>query len=320
MAEIAFTHPMYLWLLLTIPLIIASHFYLLKHSRKKALMFANFETIRRVTGKKLLTKNIFLLTTRLIIVTLSIFAVAGATLWYEGYSNNNNFVIAIDISASMTTEDLQPTRLESAKQHAIKFVDLLESDAKIGVVSFSGITFINKPLTKNKDEVKRAIESLEVAEIGGTDLSGALITSTNLLSESKKGKTIILLTDGSSTAGAFINEAIRQGIEYAQNNHIIIYTIGTGTKNEEPLGYLPEYYNISSVYNEKNLQDISSQTEGEYFFGANNQNIVDAFSKISEDSEKAILHIDLGLGLIMIALVMLFFEWGLIQTRFKRKP
>ena len=64
MAEITFQNPIYLWFLISIPLMILTHFYLLRQSKKKAMKFANFETIKRITGKKLITKNISMLVLR----------------------------------------------------------------------------------------------------------------------------------------------------------------------------------------------------------------------------------------------------------------
>ncbi len=320
MIEITFNHPAYLWLLLAIPIVIASHFYLLRYSKRKAMKFANFETLKRITGKHLLTKNISLLTARVFILLFAILAVSGSVLWYEGKSNEHNFVLAIDTSASMTTQDLFPTRLDVAKKHATKFVDSLDSDAKIGIITFSGITFINLPLEQSKYEAKKAIENIEIMEAGGTDIPGAIITATNMLSSTDKGKTMILLSDGSSTAGSFLEDSIRQSVEYAQNSHIIIHTIGTGTTKEEPVGYLPTYYNISSVYSEETLQMISNKTGGEYYDGANEQQITDAFKEISENADKAKLSFDLSFVLILISTILLFLEWGVINTRLRKIP
>jgi len=241
-------------------------------------------------------------------------------LWYESDSNKNDFVIAIDTSASMSAEDLVPTRLEAAKEDAIRFVDIMQTDSKIGLVTFSGVTFVNQILTKKHFEVTEAIKKIDIVRAGGTDLPGAIITSTNLLVNSDRGKTIILLSDGSSTAGTFLEDSVKQAIAYALDNHVLIHTIGTGTETDEPIGYIPEYYNISAVYNEEILQDISTSTGGNYYHAADNQLLLEAFKNLEEESERAILHLNLSFGLMMLATIMLLFEWGLINTRFRRIP
>ncbi|MBU0471074.1 MAG: VWA domain-containing protein [Nanoarchaeota archaeon] len=320
MTEITFTHPTYLWLLISIPLLAISHFYLLRHAHRRAMKFANFETLKRVTGKKLITKNITVLVSRVFILLFVVLAVSGSVLWYEGESNKNDFVIAIDTSASMSAEDLYPTRLEAAKADAINFLNIMRSDAKIGLVTFSGVTFVNQIMTKKHFEVKNAIEEIDIVSAGGTDLPGAIITSTNLLVNSDRGKTIILLSDGSSTAGSFLEDSINHAIAYAQDNHVLIQTIGTGTENNEPLGYIPKYYNISAVYNENTLKKISAETGGTYYHAPDNQKLMEAFKELSEESDKAILHLDLSFGLMMLATLMLLIEWGLISTKFRKIP
>jgi len=284
------------------------------------MKFANFETIKRVTGKSLLTKNLTVLTIRIFILLFVILAVSGSVLWYEGKTNNHNFIIAIDTSASMLTKDIHPNRLEAAKEYATRFLTSLKTDAKVGLITFSAVTFVNQVPTTNKNDIKKAIQEIKVAEAGGTDIPGAIITGTNLLATSDKGKTIILLSDGSSTIGTFLEDSIRQAVEYAQNDHVIIHTIGTGTKKENPIGYLPEYYNVTSVYNEQALQDISNKTGGTYFPEAAAQQIDDAFKTISEDADKAYLNINLSPWLMIIAVILLFIEWGLINTRFRKIP
>lgn len=320
MVEITFQNPEYIWFLLSIPLVVATHFFFLKRSRNKALKFANFEAIKRVTGKNLITKNILLLTIRVLILLTVIFAVSGAVLWYEGDSNKNDFVIALDVSASMTAEDLTPNRLEAAKEHAKKFIDSLRNDARVGLITFSGVTFVNKAPTKNHGLIKDMIDELEITKAGGTDIPGAIITSANLLADSDKGKTMIMITDGSSTIGIFVEDSILESIGYAQDNHLLVHTIGVGVESEEPIGYIPEYYNISSVYNENNLKLISSETGGTYYHATDNEKLIEAYKEIAENVDKAWLNVNLSLGMMLVALALLFFEWGLSNTKYRVIP
>ena len=249
MINLTFENPMYLWYLLSIPLLIYTHFYLLRRSKTRAIKFANFEALKRVTGEKLLTKNITILIIRILILICVIIAASGAVFWYEGRVNRNDFVIAIDISASMSAKDVLPTRLEAANQTAIDFVNNLKSKSSIGIISFSGTTFIDTVPIDNKDSIRKTIDNIEIAKTGGTDIAGAIITGTNLLLNSEKGKTIMLITDGSNTVGAFIKEGIENSIDYATKNHVVVHTIGVGSETG-PIGYLPKYYNISAVFNE----------------------------------------------------------------------
>src|SRR3989344_2956742 len=124
--EIIFEKPEFLWLLLVIPLIVIVHFLTLKSTTRKAVKFANFETLERITGGQSLSKNFFLLFIRTLIILLFIFALSGTTISYIGQGSDFDYAIAIDASNSMLVQDLQPNRLEAAKERAVEFVDSLK--------------------------------------------------------------------------------------------------------------------------------------------------------------------------------------------------
>ena len=250
--DLVFDRPDLLWFLLAIPLLFLFHFFALKYIKAKGLKFANFDALKRITGKKVLTTNMFLLVFRLITITFVVFAAAGTVLWYEGISNENDFVIAIDTSASMTAEDFEPSRLGAAKLEAETFIRMLNSDAEIGLVTFSGITLVKKPLTKDKSALIDEVRNIEIEPSGSTDIAGAIITSINLLLNSERGGAILLITDGSATSGVYLANALEKSLDYAKEKHVKIHAIGIGS-NTGPIGYLPEYYNISAVFNEENL-------------------------------------------------------------------
>lgn len=317
--DLTFNNPGYLWLLLSLPLLAITHFILLRYTKRKAMKFVNFEAMKRVSGVTLLTKNISILVLRLGILLFFILGVAGTTFWYYGEANENDFVIAIDASASMTTNDFEPSRLEAAKESAINFVDSLTTKTEIGVVSFAGIAFIEQLPTANLLKVKQEISEIDIMIAGGTDLSAAIITSTNILLNSRKGKTIILITDGSNTAGPFVDDIIQRGIDYAKKHHVVVHTIGIGT-NESLVGFLPEELGVMSVFDTSALERIANETNGEFYKAENREEVNVAYENISEMSEKGFLSIDLSYTFLLIALIIVFIEWGLINTRFRALP
>jgi Ca-activated chloride channel family protein len=312
-------HPEYLIYLLSIPVLVISHFAFLKYSKRKAIKFANFQALKKVTDQKVVTKNYLLLTLRILILVSLIFAIAGTTVWYKGQTSANDFIIAIDTSASMTASDFSPTRLDAAKQYTTEFLDALHAESSVGVVSFSGAAFIEHLPTKNKAELKNTLNDLSTAHVGGTNIPDAILTSSNLLLPSTKGKTIILLTDGSNTAGYFTGDPIQESINYANSNNVIIYTIGIGT-NTGPIGYLPEYYNISSVSDTETLRKLANETGGKFYDAKITGDLHDAYTDILAQSNEAYLGLRLDAGLMIVCLILIFLEWGLISTRFRSFP
>jgi len=316
--EIVFKTPYMLLLLLLVPFLIILHYYFFEHNKKKAMRFANFTALKRVTGTHLITKNNTQLILRVIIVIFIILSSAQPVLWYKGKESITDYVIAIDASASMISEDVIPDRLTVAKQAASSFVDSLDAQTNIGLISFAGVSFVKLPLTNDLRKVKEAINLLNIELTGGTDIGAALVTATNLLNPGDKSKAVILITDGSDTAGTFVEESLDTSLEYVANNQIIVYTIGIGT-GSATAGYLGDT-NLRATIDKDTYQMISDRTNGEYYEIKNTAEIAAAFQKIGNLSEEAQVAFDSAFFLLAIAFVLLFVEWGLLNTRFRAVP
>ncbi len=317
--ELIFENPEYLWLLATLPFLVIGHYLFLRYAQKRALNFANFRALKRVTGERLVTKNYFQLAVRILVFFALILAAAGAVLWHEGESNRNDYVIVIDTSSSMTSQDVAPTRLEAAKENAILFLDSLRGETRVGLVTFAGVAFIRAVPTSDLERVKEAVRRVDPLPAGGTDIPAAIITSTNLLLEKDRGRAIILISDGSSTIETFLDDSLQHAVQYAQEHHVRIHTIGLGT-NLGPIGYLPRYYNVSAVYNEENLLHIANETGGSYVKAEENEELREAFEAIAGATTKEYLRKDLRGWLLIAALALLFFEWVLSNTRYRHLP
>lgn len=319
MVQFTFENAGNLWFLLALPLLVFGHFWFLRHAKKRSLRFANFRALKRITGKRLMTNNYLVLFLRLFTLLFLILAVSGTVLWYEGESNSNDFVIAVDSSSSMSSQDISPTRFEAAKSNAKLFIDALDSEARIGVVSFAGVSLIESVPNDNKEGVKSVIDSLELLESGGTDIPGAIITSTNLLLDNSKGRAIILITDGSSTIESFLDKSVQRALAYAKEHHVTINAVGIGT-DMGPVGYLPTFYNVSAVYDEQTLLQITNSTGGVYSHAESTNELLDAFQNIADKTNEQLLRRDLRPFFMLLALLFLFVEWILVNTRFRSLP
>ncbi len=311
--EIVFINPIYLWFLLSVILLIILHFITLRHVKRKALKFANFEAIERVTGSEILSKNVLLLYLRLLIVICVILAAAGTTIWYSGKSSNSDYVLAIDASSSMLAEDIKPNRLEAAKSAAMTFVDTLKSRTEIAVISFSGSSFVEQELTSDLLKVKSAIRGIEVKYVGGTDILDAVVTSVDMLFKGKNLKTIILLTDGQINVGS-----VDEIVDYARRNRVTTHTIGIGTSagGQMPIG---TGIGIYSKLDEDALKSIAYNTGGTYHTATSNEEFMKAYRDIITTSTVK-LSFNASATLIFIALLLLLLEWFLVNTRFRTLP
>ncbi len=311
--EITFSNPLYLWFLIVIPLMILAHFITLRFTSRKALKFANFPAIEYVTGKRILSKNYMLLAMRLVILSLLILAVSGVVLWYEGETGQMDFMLAIDSSGSMLAKDYEPNRLAAAKSAALSFVRSIPEQTDIGVLSFAGVSFVKQRPTSDMLKVSGAIENISIEIAGGTAIGSAIISSVNLFKDPDETKIVVLLTDGQNNVGPSVEEAI----SYANENHVTVHTIGIGTEE----GGLLTDINLTFVskLDSETLVMIANQTSGRYFEARNESQLSEIYENIALLGIKKI-SLNLSLVFLIISLVLLFFEWGLINTKYRTLP
>lgn len=304
---ITFSYPQYLFLLVITPIIVLIHFLTLKSTKRKALKFANFDAIARISGVEFFSKDIVTSILSVLIIFILVLAVSGLTLHKQADASSFSFVLAIDSSRSMEAKDLPPNRLDAAKETAKNFIDAAPSTTRIGVVSFSGNTYIHQDITDNKNIVGDAIDNIEQSMIEGTDINEVVITSTNLL-RGEEGKAIILLSDGQITVGT-----IDEAVTYANEHDIIINTIGIGTVEGGETSY-----GLSKL-DEESLKALAYITGGEFFKATDKETLSESFDKALRLTRKKI-SVDLSRYLIFVTIIIFMIYYALINSRFKLLP
>lgn len=305
--EFSFLHPQYMYLLFLVPLLFFIHFLALGNKKKKALKFANFDAISKIQGVDFFSKNLVILFMNIIVIVLVIFAVSGLTYHTTKESSSFSYVIAIDSSQSMEANDLPPNRISAAKEVASSFVDSLPVDVKLGVISFSGGSKIEIDISGRKDEIRNAIDGIEISGYGGTDLYEAILTSTNILKK-ESFKSIIVLSDGQVNVGN-----IDDAIDYANDNNVVVNTIGIGTLEggETEYGF--------SRIDEDSLRSVAYLTKGSYFNSQNKENLSNAFIEIFKLTKRKV-SIALADNLLLLAIAIIVLEFFLSNTRYINLP
>lgn len=305
---IIFTRPEYLMLLLAIPVLIFFHIFSLKSVKKRAIKFANFEAITRIKGVEIFSKNLTILYISIIIIALVVFSVAGVSITRDVKATELAFVLVIDSSGSMNAKDIAPDRFEAAKKAGLDFLEMVPEKTKIGVVSFSGNVLVEQELSEDKSKIKLAIENIKSKTIGGTDILGAIIASTNLL-RNEEAKTIVLISDGQANINT-----LQDIIDYSNKNNVRVHCLGIGTRE----GGTDETGAVFKI-SEDTLKTIAYNTEGQYY---NIQNVEDFYYSLNEIikvTEKRVIH-DLSLYLMIAALVLFILNFVLINTRYRTLP
>jgi len=302
-----FVRPSFLILLAIIPVVIFLHFFMLKRKRVHALRFANFEAIARVKGVDLLSKNIFVLILAILIIACLVLTLTGVNIQRTLYSSSFSYILAIDSSSSMEADDFAPNRLEAAKEMAQQFIDSTPIGTRIGVVSFSGNSFVEQSLTAEKEFTKKAIGEIPISSIGGTDLAEAVVTSTNFL-EGEEAKSVIILSDGRINVGTIENAII-----YANNHDVIVNTIGIGTEEGGVTSY-----GLSKI-DEDALKALAHNTQGEYFRADTKELLGESFNQVIDLRYKKVT-VDITQYLVLATLILFMLEYILINTRYRILP
>jgi Ca-activated chloride channel family protein len=243
-----------------------------------------------------------------------------------------DIMLCMDVSGSMGSTDIPPSRMDVAKEVAEEFVRSRPVD-RIGLVIFSGESFSQCPLTNDRNTLITQIQKLESRTFlkDGTVIGEGLATSVDRLSKSpSKSKVIILITDGKEDAPDTRLIDPLTALEIAKSKGVKVYTIGmgamptniievTGNKNK------PKNPNIDFI-DEALLRKIAVETGGEYFRARDKQGLKDTYSQIDE-LEKSKIDIksfkrseERFLPFVLAALAFLFLEMILKFTFFRKFP
>lgn len=239
-----------------------------------------------------------------------------------------DIILCIDVSGSMTAQDLQPNRLEAAKAVAADFVKKRLTD-RIGVVIFSGESFTQCPLTTDHTVVLQAIKSIRNGLLeDGTAIGSGLSTSVDRLRSSKsKSKVVVLLTDGENNGGLIDPKTAK---EIAKTFGVRVYTIGVGTDGFAPqpentgLGVVVQQVRVS--IDEKLMNEIATETGGKYFRAKDNEGLqkiygeIDQMEKTRVDVIKNIRFTDKYFPFVAAAILCLLLEMLLRYAVLRKFP
>ncbi len=247
--------------------------------------------------------------------------------WSEESVEGIDIMLAMDVSTSMAAVDIEPNRIDVAKEVAAQFVSGRKSD-NIGLTLFAGESFTQCPLTTDYRSVLSLIDKsgIEYALNGalkdGTAIGLGIANAVSRLKESKaESKVIILLTDGSNNSGEITPE---DAAKIAKEYGIRIYTIGFRTDQEivqTPYGMLD-----NSEFDEKTLKTIASTTGGEYFRSSSKTGLQNIYKEIDkmERTKLDVKHFgnkeEKFMIFAIIALASLMLEILLRNTILKRIP
>ena len=326
--DITFGQPWFLLLLIVVPVLIV--WYVLRNNRRQASIIISDVSAKGLSSWKTSFRHLpFVM--RLLAIIFIIAAIARPQTMFEEQNAEGegvDIVLCIDVSGSMTAQDLTPNRLEAAKNVAIDFVNKRLTD-RIAIVIFSGESFTQCPLTTDHAVLISAIENIRNGLLeDGTAIGSGLGTSVDRLRTSKsKSKVVILLTDGENNGGLIDPQTAK---EIAKAFQIKVYTIGVGTDGyapqpvNTPMGIVMQQGKVS--IDEILLKEIADETGGKYFRAKDNEGLTGIYDEINH-LEKSKVEISTRtkytekfFPFVIAALALLCLEMLLKFTMFRKFP
>ncbi len=273
-----FGYPQYIIFLLLLPVfIVAGWFYLKNHRQQLGSLFRSSlisEVIPffdlRTGRRKLIIRSFFLMFLLIALIDPQI-----GTRLEIVKRKGVDIIIAVDVSKSMLSTDIKPSRLEKAKKEIKDLLNILEGD-RIALIVFSGNAFVQCPLTIDYAamEMFTDILSPDLIPRPGTAIGSAIREAIRAFPDStSKYKVLILMTDGEDHA----TQETRQAIQEAKEHNIRIFTIGFGSpagslipvydENGNMTGYKKDEKGnyITSRLNAELLQEIAGETGGKFY-------------------------------------------------------
>lgn len=333
-----FEHIEYLYLLWLIPAMIIIYIMMLRWRKKAFARFAELNLLQQIMPNLSERKTRLKVWLQIIAFALIIIAMANPQIGSkleEVKREGIDLMIALDVSNSMNAEDLQPNRLERAKQIITKIVDKLKGD-RIGIIVFAGEAYIQLPITSDYAAAKLFLNTINTGYIPtqGTAIGNAIDLATKALTareeDKQRSKVILVITDGENHEDDAIAAA-----KNASENGIIIHTMGFGSPNGVPI---PVYKNnkmvgyktdkdgntIITKLNESLLQQIASIGNGIYIRGTNSNASLNSFLDEINKLEKTELASQIFTEyesrfqyLIALALILLTIEYFIPRIKSK---
>jgi Ca-activated chloride channel family protein len=265
------------------------------YRRSRYLRFANTDILDKVAPKRskfLAHVPVAILLAGLLLLTV---ALSGPTTLAKVPKNRATVVLVVDISLSMVCDDVRPTRVDAARQAAIKFVDEMEPTLQLGLVTFAGTAQTLIAPSSDHEIVKRALdEAIRPDKLAARTATGEGIytalqqieTLASILGGKSKAPParIVLESDGKETVPDDLNapRGAFTAAKEAKAKEVPIYSISFGTTRPIP------YVNIQGSRvpvpaDDASLQKVAELSGGKFFTAGSLDQLSDVYSSLNAE-------------------------------------
>ena len=294
-----FAHPEYLYALYALPVIVLLFFFFMNLQKRNLKAFANTSLHKVIVPRHSKVKSWAKVTLVTLSFALIIIAAANpqvGTRLEEVKQTGIDVFILLDVSLSMSAEDIKPNRLEKAKYQISSLIQKLRGD-RIGLIIFSGDAYVQIPLTTDYSAANLFLSAVDFKSVPqpGTAIASAInLAAKSFDYNAATQKVIVIITDGEDHEGD-VEEAVNDAVA----KDLKIFAIGLGSPDGVPI---PIYNNqreaigfkkdnsgstVLTRLNDGILIEIASKGNGAFYQGNNYEDHLDQIFKELSSFEKS---------------------------------
>ena len=317
-----FEDPIYLWLLVLIPVLALIRFISYRNQKKRLRKFGEPALLKELmpdVSRFRPSVKFWILQGALALLVLMLARPQMGTKISQEKRVGIETIICMDISNSMLAEDIVPSRLDRSKMMIENLVDHFSND-KIGLIVFAGDAFVQLPITSDYVSAKMFLSSIDPSMIAtqGTDIGRAIDMATHSFTpEEGIGRAIIVITDGENHEGGAVEAA-----SAAKDAGMRVYVLGVGSSKGSPIpipgtdDYMKDNTGntVMSALNEQMCKELAQAGGGAYIHVENNSAAQDQLDneldKLSKKETTATLYSEFdeqfqAFGLLALLLLVL---------------
>jgi Ca-activated chloride channel family protein len=213
----SFRWPELLWAVLLVPLVLLVWLRGERRRTQRAGVFGNPALLPNVVTARPGWRRVAPVLLYLLAATVLLVALARPEATAQVPRDQATIMLVMDTSKSMTSTDVNPTRLQAAREAADTFLGEIPDRFQVGLVTFAGAPSVEALPTTDKDAIRSALRSAPVRQ--GTAVGDALVRALqasrprNAVNNERPPTAVLLLTDGESRSGISPLAAAQQAAE-----------------------------------------------------------------------------------------------------------
>lgn len=316
-SPISFLSSAHLWLLLLVPAALIFYWSLLRRRKRIAVRYGNLGLIKQALGASSQRRRHIPPALFLLAVTLLLLATARPVAVMNVFSNKSTVILSMDVSGSMRSQDVAPSRVEAMQAAAKTYVEQQPKEVRIGIVAFAASAFLVQSPTTDHAVLAAAIDRFKLQR--GTAVgSGIMMSLATLFPDEDFSVSPFAGRDDrmDPTGGAGAGTALGQGAQpkkkpdpvdpgsdktaviivltdgatnagmdpveaarRAADHGVRVYTVGFGTPGGDIVGF--EGQRWRTELDEESLKRIADVTRAKYYRASNAEELQAIYKLLS---------------------------------------